>query len=455
MERVEIVFDPQLGEDVVFRNAWLPSFQARRAGKRWFCANASGDWTFLDDAEYEAARSVALPRSLFDRLESALLILTAANASTHFDRHQQWSGAHFRHPSLHIVVATTRCNLACSYCHVDVVPPDAGSGFDLSQPVADAIVEFALNSPAPTLAFEFQGGESLLNGEVLRYMIPMIQRACAVEDRKAEISIQTNGTLLNPRWMELFQQHGVTLGTSIDGPPELHDAQRRRWNGSGSYDAVARNAERFDVPMLPTVTRLSLPYWQEIVDRQLAGGAQSITFQNVYPINAAARNWEQVGLEMDEFLACYDLVVQYLRSRWRSGYYPLERRFRLALEKLARRRDVGYPDFANPCGMAHGQIAYHTNGDVYTCDEGRDFPEFRLGNVLTSSYDEVVFGPTLRRLKSLSIPNDTECLSCAYRPVCSTCPVYDRAVTGELTARHAGTAKCRQTKYIFDTLIGW
>jgi uncharacterized protein len=455
MERVEIVFDPQLGEDVVFRNAWIPNFQVRRIGKRWFCSNAAGRWAFLDDASYEAIRSVALSRSLFDRLERDFLILTRANSGSYFSSYERWSAPHFRHPSLHIVVATTRCNLACSYCHVAVVPPHAGPQFDLTPPVADAIVEFALNSPAPTLAFEFQGGESLLNGRVLKYMIPLIHRACAAEGRNATVSIQTNGTLLTEEWMELFREFKVSLGTSIDGPAELHDVQRPRWNGGGTFAAVARNAERFDVPVLPTITRHSLPYWRSIVDLQLASGGQSITFNNVYPINSAAKNWDAVGLTMDEYLECYDAVVRYLRSLWRDGYYPLERRFRLALRKLATSSDVEYPDFANPCGMAHGQIAYDTNGDIYTCDEGRDFPEFRLGNVLTSSYDDVVFGPTLRRLKSLSIPNDTECLTCAYRPVCSTCPVYDRAAGGELTARHAGTAKCKQTKYIFDTLIGW
>jgi radical SAM protein with 4Fe4S-binding SPASM domain len=188
---------------------------------------------------------------------------------------------------------------------------------------------------------------------------------------------------------------------------------------------------------------------------QLARGNSTVVFQNVYPINFAAENWSEVGIGMDEFLATYDDVVEYLRSLWKSDYFPLERRFRLALQKLTTGRDVDYADFGNPCGMIHSQIVYHTNGDIYTCDEGRDFPEFRLGNVLTDAYDEVVFGKRARELKTLSIPNDEECLTCAYRPVCTTCPVYDRAVNGVLTSKHAGSEKCAQTKYIFDKLFSW
>lgn len=118
-------------------------------------------------------------------------------------------------------------------------------------------------------------------------------------------------------------------------------------------------------------------------------------------------------------------------------------------------RDVDFADFGNPCGMVHSQIAYHTNGDVYTCDEGRDFDEFRLGNVKSDSYDDIVFGAKTRFLKTLSLPNDQECLTCAYRPVCTTCPVYDRAASGVLTARHAGTDKCAQTMYIYDKILSW
>ncbi len=455
MDRIEIAYEPALQQDVVFRNAWIPNFQARPIGKRLFCASPAGHWGMLDPAEYEATQSVSLTRDLFERLERSFLILTRANSASYFESYEAWSAAHFRHPSLHIVVATLRCNLACSYCHAAVVPPDAGQSFDLSEEIADAIIEFAMNSRSNQVAFEFQGGESLLNGNILRYMIPRIRSTSAVEGKRVELSLQTNGTLLNERWMEFFTSHDVRLGTSIDGPSQLHDRQRPTHKGRGSHAAVIRTVKKFGIGALPTVTRHSLPFWQTIVDEQLARGCRTFTFQDVYPINSAAKNWSDVGIEVDEFLESYCRVVDYAKGLWRDDYYPLDRRFRLALQKLATGQDVRYPDFGNPCGMVHGQILYDTNGDIFTCDEGRDFPEFKLGNVRSSSYDEIVCGSRLRTLKSLSIPNDLECRTCALRAVCSTCPVYERAVTGVLSARHAGTAKCKHTKFIFDKLIGW
>jgi len=54
------------------------------------------------------------------------------------------------------------------------------------------------------------------------------------------LSIQTNGTLLDERWIETFQLHEVKVGISSDGPRESHDAYRIDHGGRGSYDAVAR-----------------------------------------------------------------------------------------------------------------------------------------------------------------------------------------------------------------------
>ncbi|MDQ1639569.1 MAG: uncharacterized protein QOF62_2908 [Pyrinomonadaceae bacterium] len=455
MERVEVHFDQALREDVIFRNAWIPNFQGRKVGPAWFLSNPAGGWLTVSDQEHSDLLSVALPLALFRKCERHHMILTEANSDSFFTAYQRWTIPHFRHPTHHIIVATLRCNLSCTYCHAAVVPPDSGSDFDLLLPVADAIVDFALNSQAKVQSFEFQGGESLLNKKLLLHIIPHIRKAYTAIGKEVYISIQTNAILLNDAWIKFFNEHEVSLGTSVDGPAHVHDAQRVSVRGKGTHKAVARKVAKYQLPVLPTITKNSISAWSEIVDMQLAAGSKTVAFQNVYPINSAAANWSEVGFDAKAFLELYDDVVEYLRSLWQPDYYPLERRFRLALKKLVTARDVDYADFGNPCGMIHSQIVYHTNGDIYTCDEGRDFPEFKLGNVMSDDYDTVIFGQRARQLKSLSLPNDRECLTCAYRPVCTTCPVYDRAVTGELQSVHAGTDKCAQTKYIYDKLFSW
>ena len=123
MERVEVHFDAQIAEDVVFRNAWVPNFQARRLKGAWFLSNPAGGWLMVNDDEYEHLLSVAVPWTLFRKAEQRHLILTEANMESFFDSYRRWTTPHFRHPTHHIIVSTLRCNLACTYCHVAVVAP--------------------------------------------------------------------------------------------------------------------------------------------------------------------------------------------------------------------------------------------------------------------------------------------------------------------------------------------
>jgi len=62
-------------------------------------------------------------------------------------------------------------------------------------------------------------------------------------DSTCSQSIQTNGTLIDRRWCDLFRKYNVDIGLSLDGPPDVHDSRRRTRSGSGSYQ-LAMNGLR-------------------------------------------------------------------------------------------------------------------------------------------------------------------------------------------------------------------
>jgi hypothetical protein len=78
----------------------------------------------------------------------------------------RWSMSR-RRPELHIVVTTARCNLACTYCHMNPQPAESSRDeFDMSLETARAVVEFAMSSPNSRISFEFQGGEPFQISEI-------------------------------------------------------------------------------------------------------------------------------------------------------------------------------------------------------------------------------------------------------------------------------------------------
>jgi len=86
-------------------------------------------------------------------------------------------------------------------------------------------------------------------GEPLAAGIDYFRQAFALADRlvgdrwRIRHSIQTNGTLITEDWCNLFRAHGVSLGVSLDGPADLHDANRKTLGGGGSFAKVMRGIE--------------------------------------------------------------------------------------------------------------------------------------------------------------------------------------------------------------------
>jgi uncharacterized protein len=90
------------------------------------------------------------------------------------------------------------------------------------------------------------GGEPLLCGVAgLRAIIGELEGALAGACR-LDLKIHTNGVLLNEQFLELFAEHGVGVGVSLDGDRIANDRHRKYRDGRSSYDAVVRAIKLLD-----------------------------------------------------------------------------------------------------------------------------------------------------------------------------------------------------------------
>jgi sulfatase maturation enzyme AslB (radical SAM superfamily) len=94
-------------------------------------------------------------------------------------------------------VVTLRCNQKCSYCHASSVDDVATTLFDMDSATAKRCVECVFMSPAQNIKIEFQGGEPLLNFEVIRTIVEYAEELNADYKKKVEFVICTNLTIIN------------------------------------------------------------------------------------------------------------------------------------------------------------------------------------------------------------------------------------------------------------------
>src|SRR5690606_14818803 len=73
-------------------------------------------------------------------------------------------------PNLHVFVVTLRCNETCVYCHASRADMDAVQT-DMSKETAEKAVDLVFQTTSPGVTIEFQGGEPLVNFEVVKHII--------------------------------------------------------------------------------------------------------------------------------------------------------------------------------------------------------------------------------------------------------------------------------------------
>jgi len=322
------------------------------------------------------------------------------------------------------------CNLDCDYCFFlskEALYP--GDCFRMSDQVLETYIRQLLESQAgPDVTIAWQGGEPTLMG------VEFFRRALALVDQHrrpgqtVHHTIQTNATLLNDEWCQLFHEHGFLVGVSIDGPAEMHDAFRKDKKGN------------------PTQVRVLTGY--ELLR------AHGVEVNILCTVNAANQDhplavYRYFRDELDAtFLQFIPIVERDNETGFQEGDQVTDRsvdpeswgRFLTAVFDEWVRRDVGtvyvqtfdaalaswlgLPGavcvFAETCGDA---VALEHNGDVYSCDHFVE-PDYLLGNITTTHMVDLLASPQQRAFgdaKRDGLPQ--YCRDCTVRFACNgECP---------------------------------
>jgi uncharacterized protein len=138
----------------------------------------------------------------------------------------------------------SRCNLACDYCYVYEMADQSwrAQPHRMSEGILDhtvkRIAEHADAHQLESIAVVLHGGEPLLAGT--GFLTNLVQRMRAATSARVDVSMQTNGVLLNEQTIEALVRHKVRVGVSLDGNVQATDRHRRFPDGRGSHTQVDR-----------------------------------------------------------------------------------------------------------------------------------------------------------------------------------------------------------------------
>lgn len=148
-----------------------------------------------------------------------------------------------------ILKIANRCNIDCDYCYVFNSKDQAWRrlparmSVDVARAAARRIGEHATAHALQAVHVVLHGGEPMLAGP--RHMADLLTvvRDGIPADVEVRFELQTNGTLLTEAWLDLFEQHEVVVGVSLDGPPAANDRHRLTHASRSSATSAVRGIE--------------------------------------------------------------------------------------------------------------------------------------------------------------------------------------------------------------------
>lgn len=322
-----------------------------------------------------------------------------------------------------VLKIVARCNLNCSYCYM--YNHEDQSWQERPKFISDkvyaatlrAIKDYCSLRLGHKMYIVFHGGEPTLIGKERFTALCRLAKE-TLGDSLLGLSIQTNGTLIDDDWAQIFVAHQVVTGVSIDGPKEVHDAVRVNHTGHGSHSRAVRGLRKLqEAGMDPAVLCVVDP------------GADGL---------AIYRHFRDLGVRTMNFLlpdVSHDNKERFYGGRGATpvGDYLIpifdhwfaednaEIRIRLFWGLLRMMMGgVGETDaFGNP---AMHYVVVETEGSIEpldalkVCEAGLT----QVGlNVLKHGFDDLKGGrPLLHQLVNEGLPLPTGCCSCPEKDIC-------------------------------------
>lgn len=366
--------------------------------------------------------------------------------------------------NLHLFVVTLRCDHSCPYCQVSRQSEDRRS-FDMTLEVADRGLEFVFKSPNPAVKIEFQGGEPLLNFDVIKHVVLRAKEINKLHGKDLQFVIATTLSLVTDEILLFCKEHQILLSSSLDGPEALHNKNRPR-PGKNSYQKFveglgrAREAVGFhNVSALMTTTEESLKSPRLIIDEYLKHGFSGIFLRALSPYGFAIKTKKFMAYDAERWFEFYKEGLDYIIDLNKNGVDFTEQYSAIILSKMLNPVDTGFVDLMSPSGAGIAAIVFNYDGYVYPSDESRMLAEmgdysFRLGHLLRNSYEEIILSDALLdALESTFTQSVPMCVDCAFEPYCGADPVYHHAIHGDVVGRKPESAFCQKNMMLFKHLI--
>lgn len=338
-----------------------------------------------------------------------------------------------------MIIPTLGCPSKCHYCWSSDVSSPVMS-LDTVKDIAAWLKEFRDDD---NVTFTFHGGEPLLAGaDFYKKALPLLQKGR--KGREVAFAMQTNLWLMTPEIARVLAKYHIPIGSSLDGPKEINDAQR----GKGYYEKTMRGYKiakdnGLDVKFICTFTSYSIEHKDEII-RFFMDNGWNLKLHPALPSikGEDPGKWALDPGEYGELLV--HLLDTYLDNWGRFEVMNIDH-----LCKCVFKRRGVVCTFVDCMGDT---FAIGPDGNIYPCYRFIGMDQFVMGNVKDRpSIEDLMNSKAGKLMEKFRKLVDKNCKDCAHIRYCrGGCP-YNAIVPTEGKVKGVDP-HCVAYKRIFDEI---
>lgn len=321
-----------------------------------------------------------------------------------------------------VKLAGTRCNIDCTYCG------EKEKDLEFDDYITADILKKTLETIDQRIDLLFHGGEPFLIGCTrFRFLLEVVRQH---RDRINSVGVQTNGTLIDKKWISLlfveFSDLDIQISISLDGTREMNKL-RVGYNNKPTFDRVLRGFRLLHeagirAGLLSVISHHALDYASEYVS--LLSSIPNLRFVKINPLfDVGGKQGVGDSISPSEFTSFLKSVaVQWISS---GAYrdYPIEPI--LSYIQVLMGIDSKYCTFNRRKCLNYTTV--YPNGLLGICDN------FSIKEFPIHVDQEIGFSASLQALSRSSAMTPFQ----AMRDKCNQCEIQHLCGGGCLSQRHA------------------
>jgi uncharacterized protein len=285
-----------------------------------------------------------------------------------------------------------------------------------------ALIREGMRLMPQAATFGWQGGEPMLTG------IDFFRRAVSYQQQFGHSGqsvcngVQTNGTLIDDEWAQLFADYSFLLGVSLDGPKQWHDNYRTSVNGKGSYDRVMHGIEtlrrhRAEFNILTVINDVTGDHPEEIYNFMLEHDFRYLQFIPCVERDPDTGELTEFSVSPQQF---GDFLCVIFDLWYNAGDPQISVRLFDNLLLAYARHGPQVCQFQKECG---DYVVVEYNGDVYPCDFYVQ-DKLHLGNLHEGPLDVIATSKKAVAFRKRKLHGDPACAACTWLHICNHgCPL--------------------------------